>query len=135
MKFCFEKKIALSVFLLACPFLAGAKNKKHIYIQDRREMALNVCLSENYAKLGAYNSDKAKDYSLWTYSYYLDYKFTLDGETAFHDFIEKNTGNFYKENLAIKVETNPPPYNAIFARCMTFYDSQKLRNFLLRSTP
>ncbi len=51
------------------------------------------------------------------------------------DFVEKNAGQFYKEELSLKSESDPSPQNAIFARCMEFYRSDKLKQFLKKTKP
>ncbi len=121
---------ALQTFCSATIVHAG-----RAYFEDRRELALMRCLNHNYKMLGVYKANDLKDYSSWTYKLFIDYKFTLDGSIAMDDFIEKNAGDFYKENLPIKSELSKPPFNAIFARCMAFYKSKGLRNFLLHSNP
>lgn len=95
------------------------------YTITQREFALKVCLNSNYEKLGVYRAKSLKDYTR--------VQRTLDPQKSMRliEFIEKSTGNFYTENLPIESELDPPPYNAIFGRCINFYKSSELNNFLL----
>jgi hypothetical protein len=108
---------------------------KSSYYEDLRELALRSCLDINYTKLGAYKISDLNDYSFWTYSVASNEGQTSpDGDLARHAFVEKHAGNFYKESLALKAEGQKPPFTAIFARCMGFYKSDKLKKFL-KQTP
>lgn len=95
------------------------------YTITQREFALKVCLNSNYERLGVYKTKALKDYTR--------VQQTLDPQKSMRliEFIERNTGEFYTENLPIDSELDPPPYNAIFGRCINFYKSNELNDFLL----
>ena len=134
MKVCINS-IYLSLSLLCLlPPIVDAKGKEQIYLRERSDNALRLCLDINYSRLGAYKIKDLKDYSSWTYSFMVEDKYSFEGEGKMLDFIEKNAGGFYKEDLPVKSET-PPPHNAIFARCMEFYRSDKLKKFLKTTKP
>jgi hypothetical protein len=120
-------------FVLFLPFAYGAEKPRNLYLQDRLDIALMRCLNYNYSKLGAYKTEDLKDYSAFMYDFYKNQKNTFEGDAELSDFIEKYAGDFYKDNIPIKSETRPPPYNAIFARCMKFYKSEKLHDFIKKS--
>jgi hypothetical protein len=88
------------------------------------EYSLKICLELNYENLGAYKPYTLKDYTTTSPS--------IDPQQSIMlvKYIRKHAGNFYKENLSIDSELTPPPYNAIFARCINFYKSQELNNFI-----
>jgi hypothetical protein len=93
------------------------------YTITQREAALRYCLNINYEKIGAYKIENLRDYS--------EIEDTLDTpkSMALTKFIIEKTGDFYTENLPIKMEKKPP-YNAIFARCIHFYQSRELVEFI-----
>ena len=94
-----------------------------------------LCLNINYSNLGAYKTEDLKDYSIWTYVLYINQDYSADGSFALTEFVDKNTSDFYKENLSLKAEGHSPPFNAIFARCMDFHRSNKLKQFLKKTKP
>ena len=112
-----------------------AKDYTKMYVRERADIALKQCLDANYAQLGTYKKEDLKDYSGWTYNIFLDQSYTIDGSNALTEFVEKNTGEFYKENLQYYSELSPHPHNAIFARCMDFHRSNKLKQFLKKTKP
>lgn len=127
-------KSPFCIFLVTIAFCNTAACAGVAYFEDRRELALMECLNHNYQALGAYKTDDLKDYSRrWIYKLGQDNKFTPDGISAMSNFIDKNAGDFHKEVLPIKADGKR--VNAIFARCMEFYKSKKLKNFLLNSNP
>jgi hypothetical protein len=93
------------------------------YVITQREAALRYCLNINYEKIGAYKAEDLRDYS--------EIESTLDTKKslALTNFIAEKTGHFHTENLPIQMEKSPP-YNAIFARCMHFYKSRELIEFI-----
>lgn len=111
------------------------KDNTNLYMRERADKALMLCLNINYSNLGAYKTEDLKDYSVWTYKLYLNQDYSAEGSFALTDFVEKNAGNFYKEKLSLKAEGRTPPFNAIFARCMDFYRSKKLKHFLINTKP
>ncbi len=128
----------LSIFAYVFLFISSnayAKDNTKIYMRERADEALMLCLNINYSNLGAYKTEELKDYSAWTYNLYLNQDYSAEGSFALTDFVEKNAGNFYKENLSLKAEGQTPPFNAIFARCMDFYRSKKLKQFLIKTKP
>jgi len=84
--------------ILVQVFFCTAVYAGHAYFEERREIALMRCLNYNYSNLGVYEVNALKDYSVWTYKLYADYKFSLDGSIALNDFIEKNAGIFIRKD-------------------------------------
>lgn len=125
----------LFFLLLTTLTYAHAKDYTNTYIRERADIALKQCLDNNYVRLGAYNKQDLKDYSGWTYNLYKNQDYSLDGSNALTEFLEKNTSDFYMENLPLNSEVATPPLNAIFARCMDFYRSKKLKQFLIKTKP
>lgn len=127
-------KLRFCALLMVIAFYNTAAYAGEAYFEERRELALMECLNHNYQALGAYKKDDLKDYSeWWMYKLGKNNKFTPNGISAMSNFIEKNAGNFYKEVLPLKADGKL--VNAIFARCMEFYKSNKLKDFLLHSNP
>jgi hypothetical protein len=130
---------SICFYLCLCLFplshIYAKDNKADIYLRERADNALSLCLNMNYSSLGAYETINLKDASIWTYHLYKDQNFSFDGEVAMTDFVKKNAGQFYKEELSLKSESDPSPQNAIFARCMEFYRSDKLKQFLKKTKP
>jgi hypothetical protein len=96
------------------------------YTITQREFALKVCLNINYERLGVYKTKSLKDYTR--------VERTLDPQKSIEliEFIEERAGRFYAESLPIESEIDPPPYNAIFGRCINFSKSSDLKAFLLK---
>lgn len=114
----------LIVSLLMCFFnSAYAQKSKKLTQQD---FALKVCLDDNYEKINAYQRNGLKDYSSFNIR-------LPEQQIALSNFVKANTGYFHKESLPIHIESRPPPYHAIFQRCMEFYKSEKLRKFVQKN--
>ena len=129
-------KITLMLISLSISTTSTASPSKSVtYLKERTDIALKECLDINYVRLGAYKVEDLKDYSVWTYKLYLNQDYGANGSFALSDFVEKNAGNFYKESLSLKAEGQKPPFTAIFARCMEFYRSYKLKQFLKKTKP
>ena len=47
---------------------SNAKDNTKIYMRERADKALMLCLNINYSNLGAYKTQDLKDYSIWTYN-------------------------------------------------------------------
>lgn len=94
------------------------------------DFSLKTCLEINYEKLGAYKSQELKDYTS------VHPAISPQQSIALVKYIGEEAGDYYTENLPIDSELTPPPYNAIFARCMNFYKSKDLKKFIhkLQST-
>lgn len=100
------------------------------YIPGLKKFALQNCIFDNYIKLGALNSKIAKDASLWLYPYFYEQVFSLEELEAFHNFVSENTKSYYEEILPLKQEGEKEFKNGIFARCLEFYESKKLHEFI-----
>ena len=59
----------------------------------------------------------------------------LEGINTLNQFVFQETGSFYKESLPLKAESATLPVNAIFIRCMQFYNSDKLKKFVKYAQP
>lgn len=94
------------------------------YSVNWREFSLKICLELNYESLGAYKTEKSRDYTT------ASPPISPQQSIRLVKYIKKQAGNFYTENLPIDSELSPPPYNAIFARCMNFYQSRDLIEFI-----
>lgn len=115
------------LFLLSCILLNVYSTTTIAGDLDAKDFALSICLEKNYSKITTYGTKNLKDYSKF------DTGWSPEKDVALIHFVEKNAGNFYKENLPIHSEVNPPPYNAIFQRCMEFYKSKKLKLFISKN--
>ena len=114
----------LILSLLMCFFNpAYAQSTKKLTQQD---FALKVCLDDNYEKINAYKRTDLKDYSSFNLG-------EAEKQISLINFIEANTADFYRENLPIHSEVRPPPYLAIFQKCMEFYKSDKLKKFIQKN--
>lgn len=100
------------------------------YINGLKKIALQDCVFLNYNKIGAINRIKANDASLWLYPYFYEQTFSLEEIKSFNDFVEKNTDKYCEEILPLKQDGDKAFSNAIFGRCIEFYESEKLHNFI-----
>lgn len=122
-------------FLLAF-FMLSAVNMPLAHAIDfskiRTERALFTCLRTNYQKIGV---DAFKnDYSYFHPRYLpLSTRSNIDYDTKFGDFLEKQTGDFYKEEVSVKAENTPRPHTVIFAKCVEFSESKVLRDFFRKN--
>jgi hypothetical protein len=89
-----------------------------------KEFSLKICLELNYEALRAYKSEDLRDYTT------ISPPINPQQSMRLVKYIKKQAGDFYTENLPIDSELSPPPYNAIFARCINFYHSRELSDFL-----
>lgn len=121
-----------SVHIVALFFAIFVIVPSHIYAENNKlsqaDFALKLCLDRNYENLGAYKKVELKDYSAFDLV-------TPEQNFALFDFVDKHTHFFYQENLPIHIESYPPPYNAIFQRCMEFYHSKELKKFIRKNKP
>lgn len=118
-------KILKLVILVLISSYTNAESSPTKYL-SLSDFALKVCLDDNYEKITAYKRENLRDYSSFE-------SMTPEKQLELSDFVKKNTGNFYKENLSIHIESRNPPYNAIFQRCMEFYKSEKLKKFIRKN--
>lgn len=112
------------ILILLCSFSAKAESSNNILSPN--DYALKVCLDNNYEKINAYRREDLKDYSSFNIK-------NVDQQLLLSDFVKANTNAFYKENLPIHIESSPPPYNAIFQKCIGFYNSEKLKIFIKKN--
>lgn len=112
------------VYFISLMMYSNATNASDL---DARDWALSICLKNNYSKITQYETQNLKDYSQFKTGW------SPEQDVALIHFVKQETANFYKENLPIHSEVNPPPYNAIFQRCMEFYKSKKLKDFILKN--
>lgn len=98
----------------------------------RAERALFSCLRSNFQKIGV---DAFKnDYSYFHPRYLpLSTRSSVDYDIKFEDFLEKQTGDFYKEEVSVKAENTPRPHTVIFAKCVEFSESKVLRDFFRKN--
>ena len=116
-------KLIIFVLYICSINFAYAQNTKKLTQQD---FALKVCLDDNYEKINAYQRQNLRDYSSF------DIRLP-EQQIALSNFVKANTGSFYKESLPIHIESRPPPYHAIFQRCIEFYKSDKLKKFIQKN--
>ncbi len=119
--------LSINTFAIAKPI-----NK---YANDMRALAMKECLDINYEKIGAYKRKQLKDYSFWAFNYGKDHEYSIEGIDALNAFVLQQTGDFYKESLPIKADGAKLPFTAIFARCITFYESKELKEFVKNAKP
>lgn len=115
------------LFLFCCTSLFTYSIATMARDLDARDLALSTCLKDNYSKVTIYETKNLKDYSRFNTGW------SPEQDLVLIDFVKKKTGNFYNENLPIHSEVNPPPYNAIFQRCMEFYKSKELKLFISKN--
>lgn len=94
------------------------------YTISIRELALKTCLDINYEQAGAYRIEDLKDYTTLKISPPPAEKIKII------EYTKNRTNQFYTENLPVKSEEHQPPYNAIFGRCIHFYKSKELSDFI-----
>ncbi|MEP9321203.1 hypothetical protein ABKS89_28945 [Pseudomonas sp. LABIM340] len=94
------------------------------YTISPKEFALKTCLDTNYEKLDSYKAKELMDHTS------LSKNMPPAKILKLIDFTKAHTSFFHTENLPIKSESHPPPYNAIFGRCIHFYKSQGLSDFI-----
>lgn len=96
--------------------------RKEIHLLTPKEFAFSSCLSQNYTQLGVMMNDASPFY------------YSLTTLSQIVDFVEKETGHYYREVMPMYSESGTK-YNAIFSRCLTFYQSEKLDRFLKEIKP
>lgn len=110
------KKVIL--FILLCfASQIHAKSMKVLGLTHQESILLS-CLHINYAKIGS----DLKDYSGNNYP--------MSTLIKISDFLEKETGHFYKKQAPVYMENTPPPYTLIFEQCVNFSKSSKVKRFL-----
>lgn len=98
----------------------------------RTERALFSCLRLNYQKT---NSDVFKnDYSFFHPRYLpLSTRSRPDYDLKFAEFLEKQTGDFYKEEISVKAENSRGPHTVVYAKCVEFSESKVLLEFFKKN--
>lgn len=130
-----RKIIYLAIVILSIDTLAIAKSFKECNNNEIRAFAMQECLNINYIKLGAYKREDLHDYSFWAYDFTVDEPLCPEKAMNVLKFTSKRTENFYKESLPIKADGAKPPFTAIFAKCITFYESKELKEFVKNAKP
>lgn len=98
----------------------------------RSERALFTCLRMNYQKI---SPDVFKN----DYSYFhprflpLSTRSRADYDLKFGEFLEKEVGDYYKEEISVKAENSRGPHTVIFAKCIEFSESKTLREFFQKN--
>jgi site-specific DNA-adenine methylase len=98
----------------------------------RSEDTLFTCLRMNYQKI---SPDAFKnDYSYFHPRYLpLSSRSRADYDLKFGEFLEKQVGDFYKEEISVKAENSRGPHTVIFAKCIEFSESKALRDFFQKN--
>jgi hypothetical protein len=122
-----------ALVVLSLMGITGSSLAKPVDVNKlRSENALFNCLRMNYQKLGV---DVLKnDYSYFHTRYLpLSARSNIDYDLKYGEFLDKQVGNFYKEEVSVKAENNRGPHTAIFAKCVEFSDSKALREFFQKN--
>ncbi|UOO77442.1 hypothetical protein LVJ85_02830 [Neisseria sp. Dent CA1/247] len=118
--------IATSALLL--PAAVSAADTGGVPHLDFRDFALQECLNGNYEKAGLYQRRSLQDYSCPKPRY------SPSDWLKLIDFVENKTGDFHRERISIhSEESGDTEMNTIFARCMAFYHSEELADFLKKN--
>jgi hypothetical protein len=98
----------------------------------RSERTLFTCLRMNYQRI---SPDVFKnDYSYFHPRYLpLSTRSRPDYDLKFGEFMEKQVGDFYKEEISVKAENSRGPHTVIFAKCIEFSESKVLREFFRKN--
>jgi hypothetical protein len=98
----------------------------------RSERALFTCLRMNYQKLGIDISKN--DYSYFHSRYLpLSSRSNVDYDLKYGEFLERQVGDFYKEEVSVKAENSRGPHTVVFAKCVEFSESKALREFFQKN--
>jgi hypothetical protein len=124
----------LSIFAAISLFsVASTPHAKPVDLSKlRSENALFTCLRMNYQKLGV---DIFKnDYSYFHPRYLaLSTRSNIDYDLKYAEFLDKQVGDFYKEEVSVKAENSRGPYTVVFAKCVEFSESKALRDFFQKN--
>lgn len=129
-------RLKILVFIVfSIQLFALDQNSKKCENNKLRALAMQECLNINYIKLGAYKREDLHDYSFWAYDYTVDEPLCPNKAMKVLKFTTKQTENFYKESLPIKADGAKPPLTAIFDKCITYYESKELKEFVKNAKP
>ncbi|MBN6075551.1 hypothetical protein HYE59_09315 [Aggregatibacter actinomycetemcomitans] len=121
------KKILASIFIIVC-FLSTNSSAEEDTMDtlNAKDFSLMLCLSNNYNKLDKSNiSPMNNDAST------LSQKYSSDAWSNIMKFVEDNTSNYYDKAVMVHFEEEPDQVmNIIFSKCMEFYHSKKIDNFI-----
>ncbi|MBB3833484.1 hypothetical protein FHR55_001694 [Xanthomonas arboricola] len=93
--------------------------------------ALQRCLDTNYVRSGKYAQDQLRDRSYLLTTYAMD-NAKAGATDRLQRFVDASTAEFDRSEVPMKDEARRGPFNAIFARCMGFYRSPALADFIAR---
>ncbi|MDO1509895.1 MULTISPECIES: hypothetical protein [unclassified Neisseria] len=117
--------VASALLLPAAVSAAGTGGVPHL---DFRDFALQECLNGNYEKAGLYQRRSLQDYS------HPKPRYSPSDWLKLIDFVENKTGDFHRKRISIhSEESGDTEMNMIFARCMAFYHSKELTDFLRKN--
>lgn len=122
--------VVTTLLMLTAPVTASAKTP--FMLKERKELALFSCLSRNYKSIGIDIS--SHEWSPFHPRYKeLTERRSVDYDIKYIEFMDKHTGNFYKEQIAVKAEIRQHPFTTIFAKRMEFSESKALRDFIIKN--
>ena len=120
-----RKWILFLVLAVSC--IAQAK-PKGITVQDVKHLALKECLTSHYRERTPADAFSAPAHDV---SFLLE-RYALDNAgkwNAFQKFVAKETNGFGTLTLALHPDSAKDANN-IMERCMSFYESEKLDNYI-----
>ncbi|APP74861.1 hypothetical protein [Xanthomonas vesicatoria] len=99
--------------------------------EDVKAYALQLCLEQNYERSSRLEPDQLRDRSYLLTTYALDN--AKPGTTGrLQAFVAQQTADYHRTEVPMKDEARRGPFTKIFARCMTFYRSPALRDFVAK---
>jgi hypothetical protein len=123
--------VILSAFALLIMPLPSF-SKVPMMLKEQKEMALFSCLSRNYSEVGANISEHEWSPFHPRYAALMERR-NPEYDQKYDEFMKKNVGSFYKEEVPIHSEAHKRPYTAIFAKCVIFSESKALRDFITKN--
>ena len=105
----------------------GIVNAKTHQTQEKMDYAFKQCLDHNYIHTGSYQKQDLNDFSYPPDTTTIE----IEQRLKLNDFVIAPTGNVYTEQEMMHLESSKDRLsNKIFEKCMTFYHSQKLDQFI-----
>lgn len=98
-------------------------------VERVKQMALQQCLNNNYEDIQAYKPIDLNDASYYLEGIHLDRDGTDTRTRALNTFVRERTGTFHMGGPSLKSESGRL-HNSIFEKCMRFYHSASLHEFI-----
>jgi hypothetical protein len=104
-------------------------------LEGQKELALFQCLQTNYKSIGVAITDH--DWSQFSPRYQASRALAqnFEWQSKLSDFVNTKVQDYHNAELSLKAEGHKPPFTHIFSRCMAFYKSSELHQFLRSNLP